>query len=135
MMHSWQSPLTIRLNSRDPDSVIDDPNHPRFHDDILWGPSILSRGYDNTSVSFTVPQVVYIHGTAPLRPRTFDSAAWWRHVNGMFLRALAEIRHKPASDEKKARRAANRAAKHGDRTARMQRDAARKAQQHRARRH
>jgi hypothetical protein len=53
----------------------------------------------------------------------------------MFLRALAEIRHKPASDEKKARRAANRAAKHGDRTARMQRDAARKAQQHRARRH
>ena len=130
-MNSWLDAFGSYYSYEDPDSVIDGPNHPRFHDDILWGPSILSRGYDNTSVSFTVPQVVYYHGRAPLRPRTFNLE--WRHT--YHLRGLYGAVPKPASDEKKARRAANRAAKHGDRTARMQRDAARKAQQHRARRH
>ena len=79
----------------------------RFVHDLLYWGSPVYQGYDNTS----------------LRP-TFhfrDCAIWWRKP--------------PASDEKKARRAVNRAAKHEARAARMQRDAARKAQQRRARHH
>lgn len=61
------------------------------------------------------------YGNTSLR-RTFD------------VRHYATRSHEPASDEKKARKTVRRAMKHKDRAARMERDAAHKAQQRRARR-
>ena len=136
----------------DPDSVIDSidpeedflrmlnrwrlyfvPRQPIVVDDHRWYPYPNTFRFSNTyRLSDPLP-----HPGAP-RHRTWEEAFNEIYNHPDIITKAYDVndpwQRTRASDEKKERRVVNRAVKQDERSARMQRDAARKAQQRRARR-
>ena len=135
MTTNWSLVALGLADDRDPDSVIDsiDPEE------------ATQRMLEEATQRMLNQWRRYFLSAQPIEPIVVDDRRWYPypstsivHIHSTLsppLRHPGALRQRThASDEKKARRQVNRAVEQDERPARMQRDAARRAQQRRARR-